>query len=143
MKDITDEFRLTMDSVAKKAFFVHMPNKIVVFKQLENNLYGMVRDFASYISRKNYTVEDNLKFMPKQQQKRSNATGKAYQAIDTPIAQDFISMIRMNLTRDVKITTAYIDLAEKTFGPDIGAIEGKTTRRNPSQAVSNRIKIPP
>ena len=72
-------------------------------------------------------VEDNLKFMPKQQQKRSNATRKAYQAIDTPIAQDFISMIRMNLTRDVKITTADIGLAEKTFGPDIGAIGGKTT----------------
>jgi hypothetical protein len=30
-----------MDSSKYKAFFVHLPDKIVVFKQMENNLYGM------------------------------------------------------------------------------------------------------
>ena len=75
MNDIMDEFRLTMDYAAKRASFVHMPNKIVVFKQLENNLYGMdPRDSACYISMKNYEVtnvqmlnkvEDNLMFISK------------------------------------------------------------------------------
>ena len=39
----------------------------------------------------------------------------------------------MNLIRDAKITNTDIDMIEKTFGPDI----------DPSQAVSNRIGIPP
>ena len=53
MKDITDTYRVTMDSAVEKALFVHMPTKIVVFRQLKNNLYGMdPRDPTSYITKK-------------------------------------------------------------------------------------------
>ena len=55
MKDMTSKYRVTMDSAVKKALFVHTKNKIVVFKQLENNLYGMdPRDPVSYITKKMY-----------------------------------------------------------------------------------------
>ena len=35
MNDMTDKFRVTMDSAVEKALFVHMPDKIVVFKLTE------------------------------------------------------------------------------------------------------------
>ena len=41
------------------------------------------------------------------------------------------------------MTTADINLAEKAFGPDVGAIKGKTTRSKPNVAESNVIEIPP
>ena len=73
MKDMTDKYRVTMDSAVEKALFVHMPEKIVVFKQLENNLYGMdPEDPTSYITKEKYNskniqmmniVEDNLNMM--------------------------------------------------------------------------------
>ena len=40
-KDMTDRYRVTMDSEKEKAMCVHIPDKKVVFKQLDNNLYGM------------------------------------------------------------------------------------------------------
>ena len=78
MKDMTDKYRVTMDSAVEKALFVHMPKKIVVFKQLKNNLYGMdPRDPTSYITKEDYetknvqmmnVVEDNLNMMSERQQ---------------------------------------------------------------------------
>jgi hypothetical protein len=44
-----------MDTSKDKAFFVHLPDKIVVFKQMENNLYGMdPMDPNSFISKEKY-----------------------------------------------------------------------------------------
>ena len=35
----------------------------------------------------------------------------------------------MNLVKDNQVTIEDIDLAQKLFGPDVGAIKGKTTRK--------------
>ena len=108
------------------------------------------RDPASYISKKNYdvrnvqmlnTVEDNLKFMSERQQKRAKAARKAYQAIGTPTNQDFKAMIRMNLIKNARVTTNNINLAKKTFGPDVGEIRGKTTRSRSTVAISNAVEM--
>ena len=54
ISDMTDKFRVTMDSNIGKALFVHFPDKIIKFKQLNNNLYGMnPADSESYISKDN------------------------------------------------------------------------------------------
>ena len=153
MKDMTDKYRVTMDSAVEKALFVHMPEKIVVFKQLENNLYGMdPEDPTSYISKGKYNskniqmmniVEDNLNMMSERQQRKAKMARKAFQAIGTPTTQDFKAMIRMNLIKNSKVTTADINLAEKAFGPDVGEIKGKTTRSKSKVAESNVIELPP
>ena len=152
LKDMTDRYRVTMDSDKEKAMFVHMPDKIVVFKQLDNNLYGMdPTDKSSYITRNEYegkkvqllnTVSDNLRLMSNRQQERAKSARKAFQAIGTPTPQDFKAMIRMNLIKNAEITTKDIDMAEKAYGPDIGSIKGKTTRQRPNIAIDNMIEIP-
>ena len=35
MKDMTDRYTVMMDSAVEKVLFVHMPDKIVVFRHLE------------------------------------------------------------------------------------------------------------
>ena len=40
MKDMTDRYRVTMDSAVEKALFVHLPHKVVIFKQLKYNLWN-------------------------------------------------------------------------------------------------------
>ena len=42
-----------------------------------------------------------------------------------------------------RITTKDVILAEKAFGPDVGELKGKTTRRKPRVAVDNVVEIPP
>ena len=152
MKDMTDRYRVTMDSAVEKAMFVHMPDKIVIFKQLKNNLYGMnPEDPKSFLSKDEYegkklqfvnTVKDNTKYMSNRQMERAKAARKAMQALGTPTTNDFKAMIRMNLIKNVKITTKDVNMAEKAYGPDVGAKKGKTTRRKPQPAIDNQIEIP-
>jgi hypothetical protein len=39
--DVTDKFRVTMDSSKELALLVHMPDKVVRFKQMNGGLYAM------------------------------------------------------------------------------------------------------
>ena len=48
----------------------------------------------------------------------------------------------MNGIGNSPVTTKDIELAEKIFGPDIGSLKGKTTRRNPIHVVEDTIDIP-
>ena len=47
----------------------------------------------------------------------------------------------MNAIANNPVTTDDINLAEKIFGRDIGAIKGKTTRRKPVPVVDDYIDI--
>jgi hypothetical protein len=60
----------------------------------------------------------------------------------TPTVSDLKAMIQMNLIKNNLVTTADINLATKAFGPDIGAIKGKTTRSRPTTVISNIVEIP-
>ena len=51
-------------------------------------------------------------------------------------------MIRMNLISGIQVTTKDVDLAEKAFGPDLGAVKGKTTRQRPNPIDDHSIEIP-
>jgi hypothetical protein len=77
LKHMTDKFQLTMDLKEELALLVHMPDKIVKFKQFSNGLYAMnPNDKKSFeIKKKPYqfltTVKDNMKFLSKRQQERT------------------------------------------------------------------------
>ena len=48
----------------------------------------------------------------------------------------------MNAIGNNPVTMKDIVMAEKIFGPDVGNLKGKTTRRNPIPVVDNQIEIP-
>jgi hypothetical protein len=49
----------------------------------------------------------------------------------------------MNLIANNPVTTEDIEIAEEIFGPDIGSLKGKTTRRKPAPVINDYIEIPP
>ena len=51
-------------------------------------------------------------------------------------------MLCMNIIRNTRITTKDINLDQKTFGPDLGPIQGKMTKMRPLQAQIKTIEIP-
>ena len=117
-----------MDSVVEKALFIHLPNRIVIFKQF--NLYGMnPKDPESFISKDKYK-EKKIQMMNIVKE-RAHVVRKALQAIGTPTTQDLKAVIRMNLIKNSEIITEDVNLAEKAFGPDVGAIKSKTIRSKP------------
>ena len=78
-----------MDSKQELAMLVHMPNKIVKFKQFSNGLYAMdPSDEKSFkMTKKLYqslnTLEENLKFLSPRQQKRAKKARELYEAMGT------------------------------------------------------------
>jgi hypothetical protein len=148
MKDMTNKFRVTMDSKEELALLVHMPDRIVKFKQFSNGLYAMdPSDEKSFkTTKKPYqflnTLEENLAFLSPRQRKRAKLARELYEAMGTPTVDDLKAMIRMNLIKNNVVTTADVNLATKAYGPDVGAIKGKTTRRKPTQVASNIVEIP-
>ena len=48
----------------------------------------------------------------------------------------------MNTIKNLPITLDDINIAEQIFGPDVGALKGKTTRQQPAAVVSDYIYIP-
>ena len=55
MKDMTDRYKVTIDSAVEIVLFVYLPDMIVIFKQLKNKIYGMnPKDPESFISKDKY-----------------------------------------------------------------------------------------
>jgi hypothetical protein len=51
-------------------------------------------------------------------------------------------IIKSNTLKTIPITIDDIKIAEKVFGPDIGALKGETTRQKPAPVVSDYVEIP-
>ena len=74
-KDMNKKYRVTMDSKEEKAFLVHLPNKIVRFKEHSNGLYARNPNDSSSITYKIkntcvkllQTLEENEKFVSPRQ----------------------------------------------------------------------------
>jgi hypothetical protein len=66
-----------------------------------------------------------------------------YNALESPSVKDFKAILRLNFIKNNPVTLDGIKIAESIFGPDIGSLKGKTTRRKPSAVVSDYIEIPP
>jgi hypothetical protein len=148
LKHMTDKFRVTMDSKEERALLVHMPDKIVKFKQLSNGLYAMdPNDKTSFEMKKKpfqflTTVKDNIKFLSKRQQERVKKARELLEVMGLPTVDDLKVMIRMNLIKNCAVTTEDVNLAMKAYGPDISGIKGKTTRQKPTTVVDNTVEIP-
>jgi hypothetical protein len=146
--DVTEKFRVTMDSSKEKALLVHMPHKVLRFKQMKGGLYAMnPKDPTNNgsipgQSHLGQTLEENMAFLSPRQQKRAYRARQLYDAMGTPTVDDLKAMIRMNLIRNNIVTTEDVNLATKAFGAEIGNIKGKTTRSRPKPVMSNIIEIP-
>ena len=142
--EMADRYRIKYDSEEDDAFFVYLPNKTVRFERIGNNLYVYKprnKTIPQRIQLLN-TVNENKSFYTQRQFERAKRARDLYHALGTPSINDFKSILRMNMITNNPVTTDDIKIAEKIFGPDIGAIKGKTTRRKPAPVVNDYVEIP-
>jgi hypothetical protein len=75
--DVTDKFRVTMDSSKENALLVHMPHKVICFTQMKGGLYTMnPKDPENNGSIPGQShlgkmLEENMAFLSPRQQKRA------------------------------------------------------------------------
>jgi hypothetical protein len=88
------------------------------------------------------SVKENKLLYTDRQIQRAKLARSIYHAIRMPSLKDFKMIITSNTIKNVPITINDINISEKVFGPDIGALKGKTTRQKPAPVVSYYVEIP-
>ena len=100
---MAEKFRVIYDSDVEKALCVHLPDQIVKFYQLKNNLYALNPSDRSYLGKVTYkaqlvnTIKENMSFLSPRQRERVKKAQKLYEAMGTPTMDDLKAVIGMNL----------------------------------------------
>ena len=146
LASLSDRCRVTFDSDKDNAFLVHAPEKIVRFERNESNLHSHKPDSLNVSAPKKHshvqTVEENQMFCTPRENLRAKKARDLLVSIGSPSVQDLKHATSMNAILNLPITTKDVDLAEAIFGPDLGILKGKTTRRKPLPMATDVIAIP-
>ncbi|MEN9849167.1 MAG: hypothetical protein RL368_1907, partial [Pseudomonadota bacterium] len=148
---MSEKFPVTFNSKEENALKVHTPDRIVKFVRNENNLYAKkltclnepdsedeINDETCLVE----TVKKNESFYTTRQIARAKEAKNFIHSLGYPSAADIRNMIKMNSVKNCPITIEDIELAEKIYGRDVGALKGKTTRTKPKPVISDTIAIP-
>ena len=52
-------------------------------------------------------------------------------------------VLRQNIIKNCPVTAEDVNIAERIFGPDMGALKGKSTRKTPAAVRDDVVEIPP
>ena len=68
---------------------------------------------------------------------------RLYHIVGCPTVENFKHILRQNIIKNCPVTVEDVNIAEKIFGPDIGALKGKTIRKAPIRVKEDLVEIPP
>jgi hypothetical protein len=130
LKRVSEKYHVAFDSKRGSSFTVTKPDgKVFEFKQSVGGLYFHDTSKSSIVmvttvseNKSRYTNEDYLNAVRARQ---------IQVQIGRPNTRDYIRIITSNQLPNCPITKADILAAEHIFGPDVGSLKGKTTRRQP------------
>ena len=142
--NVQKHYRITYDSANGEGFIVHKSDGTQrLFKESEKGLF--------YLD----TSEGGLKgtvLINTVQENKSKYTTRDYQqaqlarhiqdTIGRPSTRDFVKIVQGNLLPNCPITAKDIIAAEDIFGPNLGAIKGKTVHRKGEHVPSQYHSLP-
>ena len=88
------------------------------------------------------TVSENEDSYSPEEIRRAKLARSLLAKIGRPSTKDYLHILRHNLLPNANITTDDVYRAEKIYGPDLGTLKGKTTRRK-SPFVDTSTTVPP
>ena len=135
-------YRVTYDSwdTESEGFVVHKPEKQVLFKETPSGLF--VHDVRNRQVVMVNTVAENEEGYTQRQVLKAKLARKVYAMVGRPSVRDFINMVKLGAIKNCPVTADDIVAAEKIFGPDIGALKGKTTRETSPQVQTDIVAVP-
>ena len=77
-------------------------------------------------------VKDNMKNFTNNDYLRAVRARELQVTVGRPSDKDFIRILKTNSLPNCPVTPRDVMVANKLFGPDVGALNGKTTCRNPT-----------
>ena len=107
---------------------------------------GMNEEDAEILQQQSYVItsvtENSLGYTNRQFEQAKRAR-RLYHTVGAPTVENFRYMLRSNIIKDCPVTEKDARIAEKIFGPDVGTLKGKTTRRKPNVVKEDEIEVPP
>jgi hypothetical protein len=88
------------------------------------------------------SVQENKNGFTNRQFEDAKRARKLYHTLGCPTVVNFKHILRQNLIKNCPITIDDIVNAERIFGPDIGTLKGKSTRKVPVAVRTDEIDIP-
>ena len=85
------------------------------------------------------TLKENNKGYTQRQFDQSKRAKTIYHNVGFPNVENFKHFLRLKMANKCPITTEDVNVAKQTFGPDMGALKGKTTRQTPKPEIDNNI----
>ena len=141
---VKDKYRVTFDSATDNCFRVHKDNgKILKFQEATKRLYyfdTVDRDVEETMLIT--TVDDNKSQVSAHDYSRAKIARALQRTIDKPTTKTFIHYVGENLIPNCPITVHDIKNAEFIWGPELGALKGKTTRQKSPQIRMENNSIP-
>jgi hypothetical protein len=135
---------ITYNSNKEKAFIVYLLDKKVKFTKTDQGLYVFKLKIKKSTLETQFvnTVDENKDFFITCLFKKAKQARELSHALGTSPLQDFKAILRMDLIANNPVMTEDIEIAEEIFGPDIGSLKGKTTKKKPNLVVNDYIDIP-
>ena len=169
LSHLADQYRITYDSGKEDAFLVHTNTGQVKFNRTPEGLYAYkpTEKFLGEVAERKMkptdwlmmepptssnnpqlnnmiaTVTENRKGYTQRQFENAKRARMLYHAVGCPTVENFKHILRQNIIKNCPVTIEDVNIAEKIFGADVGALKGKTTRRRPTPVKDDLVEIPP
>ena len=151
---VEDLYQITYDQ-KKSTFTVHIPGAPMNFTRNQAGLYVYVpttseahvfavvellpkRTEACFSE----TVRENKLQYTSRQVRDAKRARALYQVLGRPSIEDFKHIVKFRMIENNPVTLQDIQRAETIYGPDIGSLKGKTTRKAPSPIVKSIVAVP-
>ena len=150
LSKVREKYRVTFDSDQNNQFIVHRPDGTQrVFQQSSRGLYFLDTsstprsvtgtDGTVLVT----TVADNANNFSNADYAQAVLARKIQKIVGRPTTRAFIYFIENNLLPNCPVNRKDVLRAEQIFGPDIGALKGKTARRQPPRVDIEEVSLPP
>jgi hypothetical protein len=140
---VKTKYHVTFDSDDAGAFVVTKPDETTFeFVESESGLYYLDTLSSPTATVLVNTVEENKTRYTNADYLRALKARELQIKIGRPSTKDLIRIVMKNMLPNCTVTKADIMAAEDIFGPDIGGLKGKTTRKRPHVVRSVVMPLP-
>ena len=150
LSKVKEKHRVTFDSNQGNQFIVHRKDGTQrIFQQSPRGLYFLDTSLSPLpVNKANgtvlvTTVADKANSFSNADYAQAVLARKIQKIIGRPTTRAFIYFIENNLLPNCPVNRRDVLRAEQIFGPDVGALKGKTVRRQPPRVQVDEVTLPP
>ena len=88
------------------------------------------------------SVSENLQKYNYRQIKQAEQARTTYRTLGSLTIKNFKHILRQNLIKNCPVTLRDVEIAEDIYGPDIAALKGHNTQKQPPVVTDDQVNIP-